>query len=148
MAKNILNASALNTEVKTEVKTPAINDGVHFVIVSFASRTTDTEVGVIKGTALKRPDGTPYEFECNVAVDTSIPPISKQALERLQEQGFYTTYLAPIQGRTAYDVTVTEGKVTKIQRLWTDAELEQMKKERVKNALSDYARFFEKGGKQ
>lgn len=136
-----LNAAfnAASAETATESK-------VHFVVISFASRTTDSDVGVIKGTEFNLDTGDAIEFERNVAQETNIPPISKGALERLQNQGYYLEYPAPIQGRTGYNVTVTDGVVTKVQRVWTDAELEKMLAERKQNVLSDYARLFKKGG--
>ena len=147
MAKNILNASALNNEVKTEVKTPTINDGVHFVVISFASNTTDKDVGVVRGTEYDEYCND-SEFECNVALDTKIPPVTKTSLERLQGDGYFLTYPAPILGRTGYDVTVTNGLVTKVQRVWTDEEKAKLNAERKQNVLKDYASRFVKGGKQ
>lgn len=141
----IKSSSILLNAVDAASETAATESKTYFVVISYASSTNDKGVGVVKGTAFDEYcNGS--RFECKVARETKIPPVTKASLERLQSDGYFLDYPDPILGRTAYDVTVTDGLVTKVQRVWTDAEEEQMNAKIKQNVLNDYAKRFKKGG--
>lgn len=140
-----IKSSILLNAVDAASETAATESKTYFVVISYASSTTDSVVGVVRGTAYDEYcNGS--RFECNVARETKIPPVTKASLERLQKDGYFLTYPDPILGRTGYDVTVTDGLVTKVQRVWTDAEEAKLDEERKQNVLKDYGSRFKKGG--